>query len=56
MNRAALEALRTPDVKERFNALGLIIVGNTPEEFGRIVKTDVEKFRKIIIESGIPRL
>jgi tripartite-type tricarboxylate transporter receptor subunit TctC len=56
MHKAALEALRTPDVKERFNALGLIIVGNTPEEFARIVKQDVEKFRKIILESGIPRL
>jgi|SoiMethySBSTD1v2_1073268.scaffolds.fasta_scaffold195791_1 tripartite-type tricarboxylate transporter receptor subunit TctC len=56
MNKAALEALRTPEVKDRFNALGLIIVGNTPEEFAGIVKTDVQKFRKIIIESGIPRL
>ena len=56
MNKAAITALKTPEVKDRFNALGLIIVGNTPEEFAKIVKTDVEKFRKIILESGIPRL
>jgi tripartite-type tricarboxylate transporter receptor subunit TctC len=56
MNKAAITALNTPEVKDRFKALGLIIVGNTPEEFAKIVKTDVEKYRKTILESGIPRL
>ena len=56
MNKAAITALQTPEVKDRFKALGLIIVGNTPEEFAKIVKTDVEKYRKVILESGIPRL
>ena len=56
MNKAAITALQTPEVKDRFNALGLIIVGNTSEEFAKIVKTDVEKYRKVILESGIPRL
>jgi tripartite-type tricarboxylate transporter receptor subunit TctC len=56
MHKAAVTALQTPEVKDRFKALGLIIVGNTPEEFAKIVKTDVEKYRKTILESGIPRL
>jgi tripartite-type tricarboxylate transporter receptor subunit TctC len=56
MHKAATTALQTPEVKDRFRALGLIIVGNTPEEFAKIVKTDVEKYRKTILESGIPRL
>lgn len=54
--KGIVQALRTPAVKQRFDELGLVIVGNTPEEFTRVVKTDVEKFRKIIIESGIERL
>jgi tripartite-type tricarboxylate transporter receptor subunit TctC len=54
--KAVRAALDTPEVKERFSQLGLVIVGNTPEEFAQVVKTDVEKFRKIILESGIPRL
>ncbi len=37
-------------------AQGGVIVGNTPEEFAEVVKTDVQKFRKIILESGITRL
>lgn len=54
--KAIRTALDTPEVKERFTQLGLVIVGSTPEEFAKVVKTDVEKFRKIILESGIPRL
>lgn len=55
-HKALVAALQTNDVKERLRALGLQAVGNTPEEFRAIVKRDVEKFRKIIVESGIPRL
>jgi tripartite-type tricarboxylate transporter receptor subunit TctC len=54
--RAIAQALQTAETGERFRQLGLQAVGNTPQEFTAIVKNDVEKFRKIIIESGIPRL
>jgi tripartite-type tricarboxylate transporter receptor subunit TctC len=54
--RAIAQALREPETAERFKQLGLATVGNTPEEFTEIVKRDVAKFRKIIIDSGIPRL
>ena len=54
--RAIAQALQTAETGDRFRQLGLQVVGNSPEEFTEIVKTDVEKFRRIIIESGIPRL
>lgn len=56
LHKAAMHALAAPEVKERFAALGLVVVGNTPEEFARVVQADVEKFRRQIIESKIPRL
>ena len=56
LNKAVRDALNAPEVKERFAQLGLVIVGNMPEEFAQVVKTDLEKFRKIILESGITRL
>lgn len=56
LNKAAVIALTTPEVRDRFNGLGLVIVGNTPEEFAKVVRDDVEKFRKVILDSGIPRL
>ena len=55
-NKGIVQALQVPEVKERFKQLGLVIVGNSPEEFSAVVKRDVAKFRKIIIDSGIPRL
>ncbi|MEK7875741.1 MAG: tripartite tricarboxylate transporter substrate-binding protein [Pseudomonadota bacterium] len=56
VNKSIVYALQAPEVKEHFKQLGLVIVGSSPEEFSAVVKRDVEKFRKIIIESGIPRL
>ena len=54
--KSVMNALETPEVRERYGQLGLGVVGNTPEEFAQVVKTDVEKFRKVILDSGIPRL
>lgn len=54
--KAVLHSLETPEVRDRYAQLGLVVVGNTPEAFSQVVKTDVEKFRKVILDSGIPRL
>ncbi len=56
LHKAVILALQSPEVHERYTQLGLVVVGNTPQEFAAVVKADVEKFRKVIIESGIPRL
>ena len=55
-HRGIVQALQVPEVKERFRQLGLEVVGNSPQEFSAVVKRDVEKFRKIVTESGITRL
>ena len=56
LHKAVVQALQTPEVKDRYTQLGLVVVGSTPEEFAHVVRTDVDKFRKVILESGIPRL
>jgi tripartite-type tricarboxylate transporter receptor subunit TctC len=56
LHKAVLIALQTPEVRDRYTQLGLVVVANSPDEFAQVVKTDVEKFRKAILESGIPRL
>jgi len=43
-------------VKERYTQLGLTIVGNTPEQFHALVKREVEKYKRLIVELEIPRL
>ncbi len=56
LHKAAVQALHSPDVKDRYEALGFVVVANTPEEFAQVVKSDLENYRKVILESGIPRL
>jgi tripartite-type tricarboxylate transporter receptor subunit TctC len=54
--KSVVQALNTPDIRQRYAELGLTPVGSSPEEFAQVVKRDVAKFRKLILETGIPRL
>ena len=45
-----------PDVRDRLVATGHTVVNSTPEQFAEKVRREVEKFRKLIVESGMPRL
>lgn len=56
VNREAVRALNAPEVKSRFATLGFVVIANTPQEFAAVVKSEVEKFRKVIKESGIELL
>ena len=44
--------IKLPDVSQRFGNLGIDIIGNTPEEFARIMETDLVKFGKLVKASG----
>ena len=48
LNAAVQKALGTKDVREKLGAQGVEVEGSTPDAFGKIVRTDVEKWRKII--------
>jgi len=56
VNREAVRSLNVPEVRARFATLGFVIIANTPREFAAVVKSEVEKFRKVIKESGIELL
>jgi tripartite-type tricarboxylate transporter receptor subunit TctC len=56
VHKAVVHALQAPEVKERITKLGFMSVGSSPEEFAQFVKSEVVKFRKIILDSGIPLL
>ena len=45
-----------PEVQSRLTGLGYLMMPATPEEFGAIVKRDVERYRKIIIDSKMQLL
>jgi tripartite-type tricarboxylate transporter receptor subunit TctC len=53
LNSAINEAIRTPDVKERFENLNIESRPNTPEEFRAFVKDQTERWSKVVKEANI---
>ena len=45
-------ALFDPPIAAKFNDLGLEVVGNTPEEFSKVLRVDAAKWLKVIKEIG----
>jgi tripartite-type tricarboxylate transporter receptor subunit TctC len=53
LQRDIVTAMRAPDIVQRSRAEGAEIVANTPEEYAAILKSDVEKWAKVIRAAGI---
>lgn len=46
------KVLAAPDVKEKFEAQGFAASWNSPEDFGRFMSTEVDKWAKVVKVSG----
>jgi tripartite-type tricarboxylate transporter receptor subunit TctC len=53
MNVEIVKAVQSPDVRGKLEAAGMPVVGTSAEEFARMVKEDIETFRKIVTAAGI---
>ena len=53
LNDATVRTLRSPEVRERMNAIGFDVVAGTPEEFGAFMKAEVERWTKVVERGGI---
>jgi tripartite-type tricarboxylate transporter receptor subunit TctC len=56
VNKASLDLtkmLRAPDTREKILAMGGITLGNSPEEFSAFVRTEMEKWAKVVKAAGI---
>ena len=53
LNDAMVRALRSPDIRERMNQIGFDVVASTPEEFGRFMKEEVERWTQVVQKGGI---
>lgn len=53
LNAELVKILRMPDVRERFEGLGLDIVGNTSEEFAVFQKAEIAKWAKVVKGANI---
>ena len=53
LHSAAAEALQSPEVKEKMTAQGIIAVGNSSADFTAYVKSEIERWGKVINATGI---
>ena len=52
LNKAMNEALADPKIKARLAELGGTSMGGTPADFGKIIASETEKWRKVVELSG----
>jgi tripartite-type tricarboxylate transporter receptor subunit TctC len=53
LNAAIVNALKAPDVRQRFHDLGYEAIGDTPDKFAATIKADIDKFGRVIKSAGI---
>ena len=53
MNADTVAALNYPVTKQRLEQLGVSVVGSTPEELGRYVKAEIDKWGPVIKDANI---
>lgn len=53
LNADVLKALKDPDLVRQFDAQGGIVLGSTPQEYGAYLKSEHERWSRIIKEANI---
>ena len=54
--REVVRAVAAPDVKEKLTAFSYELAPNTPEEFAALIKTEMDKWAKVIRDAKIPKV
>ena len=54
LNKAAVEAIKDSEVKEKLASQGAILVGDTPEQFAAYIDSETKKWAMVIKEAGVP--
>ena len=53
IQRDAVSILSLPELRKKFDELGLEPIGNTPAEFAAAIKSEISQWAKVIKEAGI---
>jgi tripartite-type tricarboxylate transporter receptor subunit TctC len=48
-----LRSLQLRDVQERLAAQGFVSIGTSPEQFGEVLRSDVERWRQVVKAAGL---
>jgi tripartite-type tricarboxylate transporter receptor subunit TctC len=52
MHATITAALRTPEVKQKLEPIGAILIGNTPEQFAAYIQSEEKKWAEVVRVSG----
>ena len=52
LHAESVKLLKLPDVKDRLDATGFESIGNTPEQFAAYIRSEIEKWGKVVKASG----
>jgi tripartite-type tricarboxylate transporter receptor subunit TctC len=53
LNREFARALESPEVKAYYDAAGRTVVASSPEEFARVIRDEIPKWRAVVKQAGI---
>jgi len=53
LHRESVRILALPDVRKRFEDLGIEVIGNTPAEFAAVIAAETPQWAKLIRDAGI---
>jgi tripartite-type tricarboxylate transporter receptor subunit TctC len=53
LNAAAVQAMKDPDVRQKLSSQGAILVGDSPEHFRSFIRSETEKWAKVIKDAGV---
>lgn len=53
LNAEAVAALKHPESTQRLEQIGFTIVANSPEEYGRFQRAEIERWRRVVQTAGI---
>lgn len=53
LHAALMEALKSPEVKEKLALQGAVVVGNTPEEFAAYIRSEIDKWAEVVKAAGV---
>jgi tripartite-type tricarboxylate transporter receptor subunit TctC len=54
LNKAAVEAMKDPDVVSKLSSQGAMLIGDTPDEFRAFIASETAKWAKVIKDAGVP--
>ena len=53
LHDATVTALRSPEVRERMTQIGFDVVASSPEEFGKFMREEVDRWTRVVQKGGI---